>query len=306
MPEISIIIPVYNAETTLKLCVDSILSQSFKDFELLLIDDGSKDKSPAICDLYAKTDSRVRVFHKQNGGVSAARNLGLEHAEGKWITFIDSDDYVESCFLTDCSTHSSDLMLVGMKSFRAHNPRIYTIYNYEKTTTLSNEELKGLLMKSVSDLLFRSPCAKFYKRELIGNIRFHEDMKVAEDACFVLDYLTNVNSIRCERTGSYVIRLSPQSANVKYSLDVDNAIRSLGYLHRAYKYVDEKFKIGRYGFFSFIGYFKYISQDDWRNKKSRWFCNKQIKELYKYVWPELSSKQRFNLMGSFLLGWLQH
>lgn len=301
MSSICIIIPVYNSESTLHQCVDSILTQDYKDFEVLLIDDGSKDNSPAICDEYAEKDNRVKVFHIQNSGVSTARNVGLDNAKGDWVTFIDSDDYIESCFLTDCSTLSSDLMIVGMKSFRAPNPRIYTIYNYEKPATLSNEELKGLLMKSVSDLLFRSPCAKFYRRELIGNIRFHEDMKVAEDACFVLNYLTNINSIHCERTGSYVIRLSPQSANVKYSLDVDNAIRSLGYLLQAYKYVDEKFKIGRSGFFSFIGYFKYISQDDWRNKKSRWFCNKQIKELYKYVWPDLSLRQKFNLMGSFLL-----
>ena len=91
-PLVSIIVPVYNAEKYLNRCVDSILSQAMTDFELLLIDDGSKDNSGRICDEYATKDARVRVFHKPNGGVSSARNLGLDNAIGKWITYVDADD----------------------------------------------------------------------------------------------------------------------------------------------------------------------------------------------------------------------
>lgn len=86
MPKISVIVPVYNTEKYLHRCVDSILAQTFTDFELLLIDDGSTDSSGAICDEYAQKDSRVRVFHKENGGASSARNLGLDNATGEWIT----------------------------------------------------------------------------------------------------------------------------------------------------------------------------------------------------------------------------
>lgn len=93
-PLISIIVPIYNAESTLNRCIDSIINQSFDDWELLLIDDGSKDQSGKICDEYATKDSRIKVFHKENGGVSSARNLGLDNALGKWITFIDSDDKI--------------------------------------------------------------------------------------------------------------------------------------------------------------------------------------------------------------------
>ena len=93
-PKISIIVPVYNVEQYLRRCIDSILNQSFADFELLLIDDGSKDKSGAICDEYAAKDSRIRVFHKENGGVSSARNIGLENARGEWLSFIDGDDVI--------------------------------------------------------------------------------------------------------------------------------------------------------------------------------------------------------------------
>lgn len=94
-PTISVIIPVYNAEKYLRRCIDSVLSQTFTDFELLLIDDGSKDKSGAICDEYAAKDSRVRVFHKENGGVSSARNMGLDNACGNYIAFVDADDWID-------------------------------------------------------------------------------------------------------------------------------------------------------------------------------------------------------------------
>lgn len=98
-PKISIIVPVYKAEKYLHRCVDSILTQTFTDFEVLLIDDGSPDNSGNICDGYARKDERVRVFHKENGGVSSARNLGLEHARGEWVAFIDSDDWVDNDYL---------------------------------------------------------------------------------------------------------------------------------------------------------------------------------------------------------------
>ena len=93
-PKVSVIVPVYNIEKLLQRCIDSILAQTFTDFELLIIDDGSKDKSGEICDEYAEKDARIRVFHKQNGGVSSTRNLGRDEAKGKYIAFVDSDDFI--------------------------------------------------------------------------------------------------------------------------------------------------------------------------------------------------------------------
>ena len=98
-PKISIIVPIYKTEQYLQRCIDSILAQTFTNFELLLIEDGSPDNSGKICDKYALKDSRIKVYHKENGGVSSARNLGLDHATGEWITFCDSDDWVNKDWL---------------------------------------------------------------------------------------------------------------------------------------------------------------------------------------------------------------
>ena len=101
MPKISVIVPVYKAEAYLHRCVGSLLTQTFTDFEVLLVDDGSPDRSGAICDEYARRDSRVRVFHKENGGVSSARNYGISKAEGLWLLFVDSDDWCNENYIED-------------------------------------------------------------------------------------------------------------------------------------------------------------------------------------------------------------
>ena len=95
IPQISVIVPVYNVEKYLTQCIESILSQTYQEFELLLIDDGSEDNPGSICDHYSNIDSRVHVFHKENGGVSSARNMGIEHAKGEWVCFVDSDDWID-------------------------------------------------------------------------------------------------------------------------------------------------------------------------------------------------------------------
>lgn len=114
-PRISVIVPVYNAEKYLTQCVESILRQDFTDFELLLINDGSKDKSGLICDEYAQKDQRVKVFHKENSGVSSTRNLGIDKAQGEYIAFIDSDDYVDSNYLSILTNVTADLIVTGYK-----------------------------------------------------------------------------------------------------------------------------------------------------------------------------------------------
>ena len=125
-PAVSIIIPVYNAENFLARCVDSVLGQEYTDFELLLIDDGSKDKSGAMCDAYAASDSRVRVFHKENAGVSAARNQALSEARGTYIQFLDSDDWMtpDSTKLLVRAAEENDCDLVIADFYRVVGERV--------------------------------------------------------------------------------------------------------------------------------------------------------------------------------------
>lgn len=122
---ITVIVPVYNTERYLRRCIESILSQTYDKFELLLVDDGSKDASGRICDEYAGKDLRVRVFHKSNGGVSSARRLGLDNARGEWIAFVDSDDCIDEHFLSVMTENMSpdvDLIISSVSNNRYIDP----------------------------------------------------------------------------------------------------------------------------------------------------------------------------------------
>lgn len=133
-PQISVIVPVYNTEKYLRRCIDSILAQTFTDFELLLIDDGSTDGSGAICDEYALKDSRVRVFHESNSGVSSARNLGLNNVRGEWISFVDSDDWIDTdyyrCLMRKAENANADVVMCDFY-FATDNNQKQNIFRYE-------------------------------------------------------------------------------------------------------------------------------------------------------------------------------
>ena len=129
-PEVSIIVPVYNVEKYLPRCIDSILAQTSTNFELILIDDGSTDKSGMICDEYAKKDNRIKVFHKENGGVSSARNIGLDNASGEWLAFIDPDDAVDKEYLSLPELCKADVI---EKSFIVYDEQNNIIQHMEVT-----------------------------------------------------------------------------------------------------------------------------------------------------------------------------
>lgn len=296
-PLISVIVPVYNAEKTLRQCVDSILNQEYGDIELILVDDGSKDSSPAICEEYAGRDSRVRVFHKDNGGVSSARNLGIDNAQGEWITFIDADDYISESYFDTIDERGEDIFINGYKKFD----------NAGVVAGKAANELFGIpvfsdfISKFVTDSLLRCPWAKFYKRSLIGDLRFLTDMKIGEDAWFVFNYLAKCSSFAVLPEGEYMVRLAEEPDEVKYAISVDYAVRSLQYLKDAYDGLVKTHHINKGIFLSYIGYFKRISQADWRQNKARWYDNPDVKALYDYVWPALSVKQKVRLVASRML-----
>ena len=189
--DISIIVPVFKAETFINRCVDSILAQSFSNFELILIDDGSPDKCPEICDEYSKKDKRIRVIHKTNAGVSAARNTGIKVAKGKWLMFCDSDDYVSSNWCE--KMYNSAIMFPN--SWIVSN--IFSVDKNNNCHVLieKNIESKDLDYKKVFDeRISGAMWNKIFDRiKIINNkIQFDENMRVGEDVLVGLSILKNV------------------------------------------------------------------------------------------------------------------
>ena len=166
MPEVSVIIPVYNTADYLRECVDSVISQTYKDLEILLIDDGSTDASPAICDEYAKKDNRVVVIHQKNGGRSVARNTGLDNAKGTYLLFVDSDDYI---------TGNAVEKLVNAQKEKNADMVIFNFFGkLHKPFEWGEEVCSG---HKAIDRIFRhiayiSPCTRFCHRKIYNGIRF--------------------------------------------------------------------------------------------------------------------------------------
>lgn len=186
MPIISIIVPVYNAEKYLHRCVESILAQSFTDFELLLINDGSKDNSGEICEEYAEMDSRIRVFHKKNGGASAARNYGLDKATGKYICFIDADDWVDKDYIESLLPTEGEDMVVC--SFMYETMQSFFLSNVVR----DKNNIETVLHLLLDHMAVCSPCCKIMRRDIIERncIRFDVNVSAGEDMLFVCDYFS--------------------------------------------------------------------------------------------------------------------
>ncbi len=238
---ISIIVPVYNTEKYLHRCIDSVLAQTYQDFELLLIDDGSKDSSGAICDEYAAQDTRVRVFHKENGGVSSARNVGLDNVQGEWVTFVDSDDYIEENFLKSFEGNlDADLVVGGMIEKGPQGNLLRNIPSgYHHPPTFA---LEGNLTK----LAFQSPCGKMYRGSLVKKLRFDESMIIGEDHFFILRYVYIAKSIRILDIGndsecsSHYIYLPPPNMGKKYQISVQSSVYHMLRLEEAYQILGVK------------------------------------------------------------------
>lgn len=192
MPKISVIVPVYNTEQFLPRCIDSILNQSFADFELLLIDDGSTDGSGELCDAYVEKDSRVQVFHKKNGGASSARNIGIDRAEGVFLTFVDSDDLVDESYLEHLMSCDSDMVITGLQHFSGDRVDIKAPKS-AKYVRMSEMSSHWNLPKM--NYLYCYPVAKRYRKAIVksNNIRFDESLFYQEDLCFVLSYMKHID-----------------------------------------------------------------------------------------------------------------
>lgn len=194
--KISVIIPVYKVENYLHRCVDSILAQSYCDLEIILVDDGSPDGSPEICDKYAESDHRIRVVHKRNGGLSSARNAGIDNSTGDFVTFVDSDDWIAPDTYEHCinmmNSYCADVVQYGYMT-----TKVYTLNTRKEDEII--ETYKGLdILRNYLLSTYRtgsySVCRCLFPRSAIGEIRFREG-KINEDIDFKYKVLRNTKML---------------------------------------------------------------------------------------------------------------
>ena len=210
---VSVIIPVYNTASYLPACLDSILAQTYADFELLVVDDGSKDASPAICDDYARRDARIKVFHQENAGVSAARNLALSHASGKWVCFVDSDDTVLPGYLEEmvsAAAYDDCLVMSGIS-----DPLFQGLVT-EDVSVQGEEMVSYMLRHSLFNLC--GPVAKLFSRKVLteNNVSFPTGIHYGEDLIFLERYMNGVDSLILRKSVNYQVTLREGSLSRGY------------------------------------------------------------------------------------------
>ena len=232
-PKISIIVPVYNVERYLRRCVDSIVAQSFQDWELLLIDDGSSDNSGMICDEYAEKEDRIKVFHKKNGGVSSARNVGLDNANGEWIMFVDSDDWIEKTMLEENLIHSECYEVIRCNMKVITNNSIIINYNYINEKWTYDE----YLLRVVSRQTILGVYAGLFQRTL-----FNRDSRIRFDLRYTMgeDWLVLFYILKKTRK----IKLLDKPLYNYNQTNMESAVHTMN-LTKIYQLVDITFKISQ-------------------------------------------------------------
>lgn len=283
-PFISIIIPVYNVEKYLKKCIESIISQSFREIEILLIDDGSSDNSGKICDLYALKDNRIKVFHKENEGVSTARNYGIEKATGEWISFVDSDDWLarEYCEILEKESKDVDLIFYTSCNHYLDNSKRVSIPNQIISST-RNEIEKTIYYLKYNNLnyeFFGYTWNKCFKSDIIKkhNIKFIEGLSVKEDEIFTMTYCRYIKSLSVTPHIIYNYRilntgLTARKKNSKdFLLLAENIIEGIPF-YKEQKLINYEYDKG-------IEYY-YIAMQLSNSFKETQYISKRIRNIYK-------------------------
>lgn len=215
---ISVIVPIYNVEKYLDKCIQSIINQTYKNLEIILVDDGSTDNCPKICDDFAKKDERIKVIHKKNEGVSSARNIGLDEASGIWISFVDGDDWLECDFcktlMKNITENNAD---IGLCSYN----RVVS-NKVEKISLIKNEVVdsrKFLINCLNPQSQFGSCCMKIIKSSAIYKLRLNENLDVAEDALFNIELSEKIKKVVTLEEKLYNYRINMSSAVKRFKQD---------------------------------------------------------------------------------------
>jgi len=201
-PLISIIIPVYNVKQYLKKCVDSVIAQTYKNIEIIIVDDGSTDGSSSLCNEIKNDDNRIKVYHKQNGGLSSARNFGIDKAKGEYIGFVDSDDYIDNdmyeVLLDLAEKNNAEMSMCAL--YDVYGDKIRRINNNITSETVGREEAIRMVLEA--EVVSVTAVNKLYKKELFRDARYPEG-RTAEDAFLIIDLLDNCNRVAITTAQKY-------------------------------------------------------------------------------------------------------
>lgn len=260
-PAVSIIVPVYNAQKSLVRCIESMINQEFTDFEAILVNDGSADESGAVCDEYAAKDSRIRVIHKENTGVSDSRNLAIEEARGEYIQFMDSDDWITtdatSLLYRAAKEHSCDMVIADF--YRVVGQRVSQKGDIDNDTLMTREEYASHMMENPADFYYGVLWNKFFKREIIQkyHLRMDKDISWCEDFMFNLEYIRHADSVYALGVPIYYYvktKGSLVSQGMSFTKTIQMKSLVFSYYHKFYKsvFTEEDYEKNRLQVYKFL------------------------------------------------------
>lgn len=290
--KVSVIIPMYNSESYIDKCIQSIINQTLKDIEIILVDDGSTDKSLEISNKYAENDERIKVIKQKNKGVSSARNYGVSIAEGNFITFVDSDDFIEIDMLeilyNSAIDNNCDVVLSGIKIIKDNDIK------YEFTTDskiYTKQEVFKLFYFDKEPFSPNYACGKLIKRSICNKIKFREDIFLMEDALFTMEVFVNCsNNIMFLNKYLYNYVQRSGSASKHFSKKRITSFYALEELLKLAKGIDSKYEKSFLRVYSklILSILQDIISFDFQNNKEEYF--KISKSLNKHYIDNIRSK----------------
>lgn len=286
---ISIIVPVYNVEDYIERCIKSILDQSFREFELILVDDGSLDMSGKICDEYAKNDQRIKVIHKKNGGLSSARNEGIKVARGEYIGFVDSDDFINKdmykILYRISKKYDADISVCDFEYISDNKEVVGSICESKKNIVIySNEEALNKLYSN-ENIKFIVAWNKLYKKHLFSSI-YYDINKSHEDEFIIHKLFYNANKIvSCSESLYYYYENYKSIMRVDFNinrLDIIEAMKNRMEFFREKGLIELEYKTQNMYLYYFMPYY-YITRKKLNNKNKLIELRKEFKKVYKYL-----------------------